>query len=118
MKYVKNEYRGDPLKTKQFRVYRALVGKVVNRSEFDITITFEDYLDIWGDKWHLRGPKKTDLILTRLHLDKNWTKDNVTLMTLHESRVATANHVVRTPRARRGTVVISLKDLIKLMEKN
>ena len=44
------------------------------------TITFEDYVEVWGDKWSQRGKLAHSLVLTRKDLEKGWHKDNICLM--------------------------------------
>lgn len=44
-------------------------------------LTFEQYEEIWGDRWHLRGRTKDTLCLSRIDYDLPWSQDNVEIIT-------------------------------------
>jgi len=58
-------------------------------------LTWEQYQDIWMDKWHLKGRGSEDLCLTRIDWAGSWTIDNVSL-------VFRLDHLKKQSRARTG----------------
>ena len=56
-------------------------------------LSWEQYQDIWMDKWHLKGRGSEDLCLTRIDWSGAWHIDNVNL-------VFRADHVRRQSRER------------------
>lgn len=50
----------------------------------DWTLTFEQFADIWGDRWALRGRASTDLAMTRDDLEGAWAENNVIIVTRRE----------------------------------
>lgn len=53
------------------------------RSE-EFELTWEDYLVIWQDQWHLRGRKPEDICITRRDWEGPWSLDNCMLISRHE----------------------------------
>jgi hypothetical protein len=43
-------------------------------------LTWEQYQEIWADKWHLKGRGREDLCLSRIDWAGAWTIDNVNLI--------------------------------------
>ena len=43
-------------------------------------LSWEQYQEIWADKWHLKGRGSEDLCLTRIDWQGAWTIDNVNLV--------------------------------------
>ena len=40
-------------------------------------LTWEEFLDIWDTKWHLRGTSKESYVLTKINQEGSWSLDNV-----------------------------------------
>ena len=44
------------------------------------TLSFDEFVEIWGDLWHNRGRMAWSMVMTRVDLDKGWYRDNVCIM--------------------------------------
>jgi len=42
-------------------------------------ITFDDWLEIWGDQWHLRGRSRNSLMMMRRDWRQPWSRSNTWL---------------------------------------
>lgn len=47
-------------------------------------LTWEQWLDLWGDRFHLRGRRSADLCLTRIRYDQPWQVGNCDIITRHD----------------------------------
>lgn len=47
-------------------------------------LTYEEYCDIWGDRWCQRGRQGTSLCLTRLDPSRPWSRENSVLQVRKE----------------------------------
>lgn len=56
------------------------------RRGVDFEITFEEFCDLWKDKWELRGNSEGKYCLARINLDKGYTKDNLRVMPFSEAQ--------------------------------
>ena len=48
-------------------------------------LTLKGFIEVWEGKFHLRGKRRDALVMTRVDLDKPFTKHNVKIVTLAES---------------------------------
>lgn len=42
-------------------------------------LTMQDYKDLWGDKWELKGRKPGHYVMRRIDKSKGWVKGNIVL---------------------------------------
>ncbi len=110
--------KDNPIKYSKLIIYKSLEKRTAKKGLFDFTITFDDFLEVWGDKWELKGGTSLDLMLTRIDLSDGWHKHNITLKTVHNNRLDVTAYEALRPKARKGTVILTLKELIKQTEKN
>lgn len=73
----------DPLRHLQYRAFIQQRNQARWRGE-EWTITFEQWLDLWGDRYHLRGRTVNSLCLTRRDYDLPWTQDNTEVVSRQE----------------------------------
>lgn len=71
-------------------LYRAFVQQR-NQAQFrkegwSKKFTFEVWLDIWGDKISNKGRSSSEYCMTRINLNKQWTANNVIVLTRSESQ--------------------------------
>lgn len=52
------------------------------------TLEFDDWVELWGDKWDLRGRKTEQYCLTRISYFDDWTKENSCVITRKEHAIA------------------------------
>ena len=45
----------------------------------EFELSYEDFKNIWGDEWANRGRKSWSKIMTRLDLEKGWTRENTVI---------------------------------------
>jgi len=68
------------LKAKAQTAYRVREGL----AEGIWLLSFEDFVDAWGDLWQFRGKSSLDYAMTREDFEKDWTRDNVIIVTRKE----------------------------------
>lgn len=51
----------------------------------DWLLTFDDFAELWGDKWDLRGRDGEDLCMTRTDPEKPWQHNNCEIVTRQEA---------------------------------
>lgn len=51
------------------------------------SLTFEDFQDLWGDKFEQRGKQSHCLVLTKIDRRFTWSRDNVHLITRQEQLI-------------------------------
>jgi hypothetical protein len=68
------------LKAKSQTDYRVREGI----AEGEWRLTFSEFVAAWSDLWKLRGRKSEDFAMTRLDFEKDWTADNVVVVTRKE----------------------------------
>ena len=73
----------DPVRHIKYRAYLQQKNQALWRSE-DWHIDFESWLELWADKWDLRGRTKGSMCMTRIDWSLPWTLDNVHVITRSE----------------------------------
>jgi hypothetical protein len=61
-------------------------------------LTWEEFLDIWDKKWHLRGTSKESYVLTKINQEGSWSLDNVEVC----PRLEQWRRQVKTPSSNLG----------------
>jgi hypothetical protein len=61
-------------------------------------LTWEEFLDIWDKKWHLRGTSKESYVLTKINQEGSWSLDNVEIC----PRLEQWRRQVKTPSSNLG----------------
>ena len=61
-------------------------------------LTWEEFLDIWDTKWHLRGTSKESYVLTKINQEGSWSLDNVEVC----PRLEQWRRQVKTPSSNLG----------------
>jgi hypothetical protein len=61
-------------------------------------LTWEEFLDIWDTKWHLRGTSKESYVLTKINQEGSWSLDNVEIC----PRLEQWRRQVKTPSSNLG----------------
>lgn len=74
------KYPFDPELNQKYKDWVRFVCQCRYRKE-TCDLSWEDYQQVWGDQYHLRGRGKTDLVLTRIDPQGTWNKNNVHLIT-------------------------------------
>jgi hypothetical protein len=67
----------------QLSEYRLSFTRMRAQAKFrkeEFTLTWDEYQEIWADKWHLKGRASDDLCLSRIDWAKGWNIDNVSLV--------------------------------------
>lgn len=59
------------------------------------TLTFEDWEEIWRDRWHLRGRASGDLCLSRCDYRQGWSVENCELITRRQHTTRQVENGVR-----------------------
>lgn len=52
----------------------------------DWSLSFEEFAQVWGDKWSQRGRASHCYSMSRIDIEKGWSVDNVALMTRGDYR--------------------------------
>ena len=60
-------------------------------------MSFTEFVQLWGDDWHLRGRDGPDLCMTRTDVEKPWSKENCEIVTRQEANA-------RSGMRKRGTL--------------
>ena len=67
------------------------------------SMTFDDFFDLWNGKWERRGRKPDDLCLTRIDVEKPWTRDNVYIIErLEHLKMQNQKRIGKTYNKRKG----------------
>jgi len=82
----------DELRRKQYYIWLQQRNQARYRGE-DWTLTFDQWLAIWGKKWNKRGRKADNLCMSRKDPLKPWNVDNTYLINRRE-------HIVKIRRER------------------
>lgn len=69
----------DVTKHKQYIAWSMQREQAKFRGE-EYVLTFEDFVEIWGEFWHQRGRMAWSMVMTRHDLEKGWYRDNVCIM--------------------------------------
>lgn len=69
----------DPIRHKLYYQWSKHKSQAEFRGE-EHQLTYYDYIDIWANHWNQRGRQAHSMIMTRIDLEKGWTKDNTVLM--------------------------------------
>lgn len=73
----------DPERHERYRAWQQQRNQARWRGEI-WHLTFEEFLEIWQDRWSQRGRLAGDLCLTRRQRHLPWQRDNVELMIRRE----------------------------------
>lgn len=73
----------DPQRHERYIAYGRAKCQAVWRDE-GWELTFEQYEELWRDRWHLRGRTKDTLCLSRRDYDLPWSLDNCEVITRKE----------------------------------
>lgn len=65
----------DPVRHQQYRAWARARAQAHFRGE-DWQLTFEDWVQVWGDRWPLRGRTRHSLALMRRDWHGPWRVDN------------------------------------------
>lgn len=69
----------DPVRHKQYLVWLQQKNQAQYRKE-PWALTFEQWLDMWKDKWEQRGRGPNQYCMTRLDMSKPWDTENTVVM--------------------------------------
>jgi len=83
----------DPYRHSQYRAYMQQRNQAQFRGE-DWQLTFEEWLNLWGQDFDRRGRRGDNLCLTRWDLEDSWTVTNCILMSRrdHMQRCGRRSH--------------------------
>jgi hypothetical protein len=91
----------DPVEHKKYRAYIQHRNQSNYRDE-PWDITFEQYKQIWAERWDQRGRDKHSYCMTRKDYSEPWTLDNVMIVTRREHNLNQINQVGRNRRGEFG----------------
>jgi len=74
----------DPELHKMYDPHLKAKAQAMYRGE-EWTLTFEEFAAMWGDDWKFRGRDGEDLCMTRIDVEKAWSKDNCEIVTRQEA---------------------------------
>lgn len=66
----------DPLMHSMHLPYLRTKAQCKYREE-EFELEFDDYYELWKEKWKYRGRKADDYCMTRINPKKSWNKENV-----------------------------------------
>jgi hypothetical protein len=87
-------YYKDPVLRSQHHSFNKIRAQAHFRQE-DWALTIDDFFELWRDRWHLRGRRADNLVMTRRDWDLPWCRANVEIITRYE-------HISRVAELRRG----------------
>lgn len=70
----------DPVRHKKYLVWLQQRNQAIYREE-PWTIGFDDWIQIWGDKWEHRGRQRGQYCMSRKDWSLPWSVDNVAIIT-------------------------------------
>jgi hypothetical protein len=73
----------DPIKHAQFIAWHRQRSQAIYRGE-EYTLTYEEFMTLWADKWQQRGRKIDDYCLSRRNPALPWDINNTILITRRE----------------------------------
>ena len=73
----------DELRHKQYLIWLQQRNQANFRKEV-WTLSFEEWLSLWKDKWHLRGRSKNSLCMSRRDPQGPWSIDNAIVVNRYE----------------------------------
>jgi len=73
----------DPLEHKMYYAFLRMRAQAKFRSEM-FKLTFEDFQELWGDRFEQRGRRAESLVLTKRDLAGIWERDNVHIINRQE----------------------------------
>jgi hypothetical protein len=88
----------DPVEHKKYRAYIQHRNQSNYREE-PWDITFEQYKQIWAERWDQRGRDKASYCMTRRDYNLPWTLDNVMIVTRREHNL---NQIAQVGRSGQG----------------
>jgi hypothetical protein len=84
----------DPVKHSAYLPWLRSRAQANFRNE-EWTLTFDEFWDLWKDKWLERGRKPEQYCMTRIDSEKAWDIENSIIITRHE-------HLIRQGSSRTG----------------
>jgi hypothetical protein len=69
----------DPVRHDQYTAWLKARSQAWYRGE-QYDISFEDWVDLWGTNWHLRGRERDALMLMKRRWQEPWSKRNAQLV--------------------------------------
>lgn len=90
----------DPVRHTQYLVWLQQKNQANFRRE-GWTLTFDDWLILWGTLWSQRGRGKDQYCMTRIDPEQEWNKHNVLVITREEHFEKHRNRQVQANRLKR-----------------
>jgi len=73
----------DPKRHRMYDPYLKAKAQAMYREEGWL-MTFDEFVELWQDKWELRGRDGPDLCMTRIDMEKPWSRQNCEVVTRRE----------------------------------
>lgn len=73
----------DPVQHEKYRAFIQQRNQAQWRGE-TWHLSFDQWLDLWGDQYHLRGRQRDTLCLTRKDYSRPWSTDNCEIISRQE----------------------------------
>ena len=80
----------DPIRHRQFHQWGQMRNQAQYRGEA-WSLTFEDFVRMWGELWHSRGRTRGSYCMTRDDYEKGWDTHNTVVITRQEHARKQAN---------------------------
>lgn len=75
-----------PLESEQRLCYARHKAQAKHRGEL-YTLTFQDFVSVWGNQFHRRGKSVDSLCMSRRNQTEGWTPDNVVIVSRQQHLV-------------------------------
>ena len=87
-------YYKDPIKRNMHHHYSKFKAQALFRQE-EFALPIDDFFDVWEGRWHVRGRRADNLVLTRIDTEMPWCRGNIEIITRYE-------HICRVAALRKG----------------